>query len=460
MTAPTIEHVVVLMLENRSFDHMLGWVSGGILPPLTEQDSVPRDPTDPQQFVHVFWHRTYSDVTVDPGHGLESVHRQLAGSDGPWSKPYSLPMNGFVWDYAERRTQASDGSPGLPPVRASEIMGCYPKGSLPVLESLAEAFAVCSRWHCSLPSETWPNRLFAHAGTSFGAVRYDRPLHDGPTIFDLLDAAGHGSRVYAGDVPQAITFAKSLLPDKVRLLNFFDGAARKDELRSYTFIEPHHFDTRLGKVSSQHPPHDVRRGDALLARVYSALRESPKWDRTLLIVTYDEHGGFFDRRPPPQVAAQRDSSAEFDFDLLGPRVPALIISPWVESGTVDGDFDYDHTSLTHTVREIFDIETSLSEREAASNTVMHLLTRDSPRTTEETPDLRAYANEDWFTPLERIEDGPLDDFQQQLLDLMRAVDDHRGYVAIEAEEALPVSERVARFAERTYPTPMGAEGSA
>ena len=466
-----IGHVVVLMLENRSFDHMLGHLEQGILPPLSEEvDGQRVDPANSSsRFIPVRWVEDYTDVTVDPGHGFCDVMRQLTGTNGAWATPYVLENNGFVWNYATRK-----GLDGQPPNDVAEIMGCYRADELPALNTLARSFAVCTRWHCSLPSETWPNRLFAHAGTSFGATEFDRLLHTDQTIFGRLEDAGFDSCAYGGDIPQVLTFWPSM---KVRLrhLSQFDDDARSGRLPAYTFIEPRHFDTPWwlgggiglgGKSNSQHPiargqlglisSGYVPRGEALIARVYEALRANPDvWERSLLIVTYDEHGGFYDRWRPETVEPTGDVAENgFLFDLLGPRVPAVIVSPHIDEGVVESDRFFDHTSLSATVRELFDISTPLSGREESAQTLTPLLRRGEPRAADEAPSLADYTSEDFAEP-EEIDDRPLDDFQRQLLWLARQVDEaFAPELEVTAETTVrDVADEVLRFVERNYPLP-------
>jgi phospholipase C len=159
--APPVEHVVVVMLENRSFDHLLGHLDHGGLIPITEDTGNPSDDSDPESprcNVH-FW-PTDRDVPVDPGHTFRNVVRQLTGGD-PLLRYDAIDMGGFASDYA-RRLAEYDWDPGL----ACAIMGCHTGERLPVLSTLAREFAVCSRWFCSVPGTTWPNRLFAHAAQS------------------------------------------------------------------------------------------------------------------------------------------------------------------------------------------------------------------------------------------------------------------------------------------------------
>ena len=331
------DHVVVLMLENHSFDRMLGYLQGVG----DEVEGV--DPADlrknPDRFgASVAQHVTEARfVADDPGHDLADVLEQI-GHRGS-----SDSMQGFVRNFAEKYPAKAAEWP--------EIMGYYPQGFLPALHTLAESFVVCDHWFSSVPGPTWPNRFFVHSGTSLGHV--DMPeglfspglhLYDQTTIFDLLHDAGKGFCVYYGDFPQSLV----LLHDDERYLanyrnmSFFAQDLAAGRLANYTFIEPTYFASN--GQNDQHPPHDVLRGDALIAEVYGALRAAPAiFEQTLLVILYDEHGGFYDHVEPPGTVAPDGNTAAFAFDRLGPRVPAVLVSPLLDPGVLTDVFD--HTSL-------------------------------------------------------------------------------------------------------------------
>jgi phospholipase C len=398
------EHIVVLMFENRSFDHLLGHLSHGGLEPVPSSRLLSSD----------------ADVSIDPGHGFEDVVRQLTGAPPPLVYE-QITMNGFQDNYAARLP--SDGS-----VPASQIMGCHNAPQLPTLTTLAQEYAVCSRWFPSVPSETWPNRLFAHSATSDGLLHNDYRLYHDRTTFAALGDAGVSWAVYAGDVPQAAVYVDLGDAFKHRfnpLSDFYDDV-NDGTLPAYSFIEPNHF----VNVDSQHPVHSVMLGDQLLRRVYQALAGNPKvWQSTLLLVTWDEHGGFPDRITPPRtVAPTAGMTADdgFAFDILGVRVPALVISPYVTAGTVD-DMVFDHTSIVRTVLENFGIQEHLTARDAQANTVLGLLDLSDPRAPAELPApppqiARAVAAEVAPPAVQ------LDDFQTGLARMVVLLDEHRAPV--------------------------------
>jgi phospholipase C len=280
-------------------------------------------------------------------------------------------------------------------------MLCQPSTSVPVLSQLARDFAVCTRWFCSVPGETWPNRNFLHAATSDGETDIDIRLYDNPTIFELLEKQGKTWHIYYDDTPQVWAFHE-LWDTPERHANWYEFPeflthVAAGQLPSYSFIEPNHrppltvVDNQrtsgVAEVSnSQHPENnlvsdaaydaftpgtatDFSRAESLIATIYEALRANQTlFERTVLLVTYDEHGGFYDHVPPPVGVPSpgtrqdwatrlrhlllRRRAAHFRFELLGPRVPAVVISPYVPAGTVD-DTVRDHSSVPRTLREIF-----------------------------------------------------------------------------------------------------------
>ncbi len=416
-TSPSVEHVVVVMLENRSFDHLLGHLDHGGLAPITSATDNVRDVSDshgPRCPVH-FW-PTDRDVLVDPGHGFDDVVRQLTGDEPPLDYE-AIEMNGFAWNYARRLVDK-----GHDPSQACDIMGCHTTDRLPVLSMLAREFAVCSRWFCSVPSETWPNRLFAHAAQSDGLLHNVVQLYGHRSVFDVLSDRDVSWAVYAGDIPQAAAYFElnDTFRDRFNTFGEFLDDVRENTLPKYSFVEPRHF----RRVESQHPTHSVTRGDEFLRRVYEAVAGSDLWRSTLLLVTHDEHGGFFDREKPPRADSPNDKTDDqygFAFDVLGVRVPAVVVSPYIPAGTVDDEV-HDHTSIIRTVFEAFGLDEWLTKRDEQATSVLPLLTgpgRDPP----------ALPPPDVDRTNELLESAPvvvLDDLQAELIELASLLDEQRG----------------------------------
>ncbi len=365
-------HVVVLDYENRSFDHMLGFAPPGGA--LTSQESNPVDPATPNSARVAVNQLAPPVIAADPNHTFEGVREQIFGAS--LGQPDPAPMNGFVSNYIKHI--------GGDVTRGKAIMECYAPESLPVLTGLARNFCVCTRWFASVPGPTWPNRFYMHAATSRGLVTND-PLDLGAlTIFDKLDRPGQSWRIYAGDVPQCLSIerlAKRFVVDQLKptqdhhfqpLAQYFNDL-QAGTLPAYSFIEPQYFDTPFGRASDEHPPHDVRVGEALLGHIYNALRQSTYWSDSLLLVLFDEHGGFFDSLSPPTGVAAPDGlvSAQpaFGFTRLGVRVPAVVVSPLVAPGSVDAT-QYDHASIPATLNAIFGLGATnfLTRRDATANT--------------------------------------------------------------------------------------------
>ena len=446
-----VAHVVVLMLENRSYDHMLGYVPH---PDPSFDGLLGREFTNPG------WRRgpavaaspdAKQVLPVGPDHSHDAVMQQLALRRG-------VPRNrGFVRSY-ERKGRGLDppafggllgplanwirrlsgGGGQAVTGRGPLVMAGQPPGNVPVLGTLAREFAVCSRWFCSVPGETWPNRNFAHAATSDGLTQIEIRPYTNRTIFELLEDHEADWRIYYDDTPQVWAFpALWDTPERHAKwfpLDTFTSHVAAGDLAPYTFIEPNHrpplhtldHEPVVGSPdlsNSQHPENnlvsnaaydtftltgesDFTRGEHLVATIYEALRARPDvFDKTLLLITYDEHGGLYDHVPPPtgvpspggpvsgvgrlqRFLLYRKCDA-FDFTMLGPRVPAVVISPRVQAGTVDVQ-THDHASIPATLRALFAPHARpLTERDNWAAPFHGLCTL--PEARADLPDLSAHA---------------------------------------------------------------------
>jgi phospholipase C len=386
---PPIKHFVVLMLENQSFDRMLGFLKQDMpeLEGLTGTENNPVNPADPSSPIVKVYPPTGKNiyVTADPGHLVPDVVEQVYGSRSP--APDAKPkMNGFISNFMRQ--------PGVQEENAKRVMECLLPSQVPVLSTLAKNFLVCDHWFSSLSGPTWPNRFFFHAGTSDGHIEtpgYDfkgelqtakaaADKYDMNTIFNRFQEKGISWKIYQGDIGLTDLLSK-VTPFKKNFYIYhrFLRDARRGALPTYSFIEPRYFDLpspfnknkHIIKANDQHPPHDVRDGEKLIAEVYNTLRNSPSWKNTLLMIVYDEHGGYYDHVPPPP-AVNPDGKTHPDFprafDTFGLRVPAILISPWVKQG-VDHTI-YDHTSFIRTMEKKFNLE-PLTKRDASANTFEH-----------------------------------------------------------------------------------------
>jgi phospholipase C len=386
-----IEHIVVLVLENRSFDSMLGNLYPGNVrfDGLRGSESNPchDGPDVPVWRNNEHDNASMSIPTPDPGESFDDINMQLFGLGG---KPGAqVPaMNGFVDNYV-RQTDAPAQS-----YRADAVMHCYDPRQVPVLSTLATEFAVIDRWFASAPCQTWPNRFFLHTGTA-GGYENNSPTHFPylmNTLFNRMEAAGKPWKIYFHDFPQTLTLTH-LWPHVDHFRYFdqdFENDAQSGQLPAYSFIEPRYFPD-LQLPNDQHPPHHVGLGEDLILRVYRAVRNAPTWEKTLLLITYDEHGGNFDHVPPPAAVPPDDSKPQpFGFDRYGVRVPAVVISPYVRHGTIvpdtvkgasppaDPGTPYDHTSLIATVRKCFGLGAALTHRDALAPDLESVLNLDTP----------------------------------------------------------------------------------
>jgi phospholipase C len=370
--ADPVKHVVLLMFENHSFDQMLGCFKevysdlAGVDPKnpgVNQADGkeVRQAPTTERQMI------------LDPRHEVNHVLGQMADHNG-----------GFVTDFAKAR-------PDSTPEQRQFVMGYYPLDFLPTLHGLAREYLICDHWFSSLPGPTWPNRFFALTGTSSGRVNMPEDGEHGAdiegwfqqeqaTIFDRLSEKGVSWKIYFHDIPQSICLVHQRTPE--RIARYFPVAQFYEDTRgpeadfpAFCFIEP---DYNGVTENDDHPPHDVMKAQNLLADVYNALRANPElWASTLLVVLYDEHGGFYDHVEPPVAVPPDGHHEEYNFDRLGIRVPALLVSPWVDQG-----FDataFDHTSLLKYLTEKWGLG-PLGNRTAQATSIGSLLKRQTPRT--------------------------------------------------------------------------------
>jgi phospholipase C len=334
---PPFDTVVVVMLENRSFDHLLGWLPGadGRQGGLSYPDRTGRlHPT----------HDLGADFTgcgnTGPDHSWPGGQIQLHGGKN----------DGWLMTPAHRTL--TDTYP----------IGYYPEAALPVLAALARNYATLDGYFCSLMAETYPNRIYLHAGRTDRDHNLDPPgygpapnkLATLPTIWDRLAAAQLRARYYFSDLP----FIGLWGPKYLSLIDTFSqflADAATGTLPNVAFVDPK-FSNDQHLESDEHPFADVRVGDKFLADVFHAVRTSPQWSRTVMVVTYDEWGGFFDHVPPPLVTDDTDPATVDhrcgaqgcggppDYRQLGFRVPCVVISPFAPSGVVHGS-PYEHTSI-------------------------------------------------------------------------------------------------------------------
>jgi phospholipase C len=387
-----VKHLIVLMLENRSFDHMLGALKAfnPQIDGLTGSESNP-DMTGGAVKVQPLAD-FQGQLQPDPGHSFLAADLQIFGADT--SPGRVANMQGFVKNYFSQRQDAQ---------HSKVVMYYFKPEKLPVLTTLAREFAVCDRWFSSVPGPTIPNRAFAHYGTSFGQIGMNLFYVKEPykSIFERMVETGHTAKIYYYDQLSSSMEVPNLLQHHPELFGTFDQFltdAQRGTLPEYSFVEPnysdHSGDNGAVLANDQHPDHNVRQGEILIASVYNAIRTNPSlWAESLLLITYSNHGGMYDHVPPPAAtpdgfvapADQTFTGESFAFDRLGVRVPAVIISPYIPKGTVDHTV-YDHASILATVSKLFlSGSQTISPRERNAHTFERVLTLTAPRKDEDIP---------------------------------------------------------------------------
>jgi phospholipase C len=377
-----LKHIVVLMMENRSFDHMLGalkkvnprinGLNGNEFNPDTNGNPVPVAPL-----------ADYRDQLIDdPDHHFPGTDLQIFG--GQTGDGRAANMEGFVKSYL---TQTKNNLN-----RAKEIMYYFKPEKLPVLTTLAQEFALFNNWFSSIPGPTICNRAFSHYGTSFGQVGMNVFYigKDIKSIYSRLIDVGHSAKIYYYDQKSSTMEIVNLLTHQTEVFASFSqflSDCKLGQLPDYSFIEPSYNDhTGPGGgeilASDQHPTHDAHEGERFIGMVYNAIRNNDSlWASTALLVLYDEHGGLYDHVVPPGctpgdfTAKPEDTGTgmPFAFDRLGVRVPAILISPYVPKGTID-DRVFEHASIPNTVTNFFlNGDAKRTHREVQSPTFLDLL---------------------------------------------------------------------------------------
>jgi phospholipase C len=419
-----VKHIVVVMMENRSFDHMLGYLTADGLPDVEglsgKEYNLDRD--GKTVGIHAFDADANTVMrsgealrkALDPDHSKHGVATQL-GAGYPGHPHPDGHNGGFVQAFVETRKPEDSVAPTL----WSVPMGHYTGKDLPTYDFLARNYAVCDHWHSSVPGDTWPNRMYSLAGREgpkvplgvlaelkrllpgHPAALTNAPIYDVPAFTRHLDDAQW--RWYSHD-PATLRAADSHYRDFHHIArdnfaffdrkhlawatqageavivghdSFLDDAA-KGQLRDVSWIDPNFIDLSVLDPNSNddHPPSDIRAGQAFILQIYEALVRSPQWSETLLVIVYDEHGGFYDHVQPPAV---HDDSG---YPTLGVRVPAILVGPMAAKGVCHETFD--HTSLIATILRRFakDPDNALAQMSQRVQAARHIgiALTDVPRT--------------------------------------------------------------------------------
>jgi phospholipase C len=403
------DHLVVVMMENHSFDNLLGALS-----------------------------RTRADVDGLSFDGAGAAMNSNPGSAGTPPRVTAFPLNTTAqgrdvsqsWKDTHEQIDGGAMNGFVRAVGSEQPMGYYTPESLPFAYSLAATFTLANRWFCSVPGPTYPNRRFLLAGTAFGGTAtnrdelmhaFEHPPANG-TIFKMLSEHGLSWRNYFSDIPMAMVLPRTIVdhPEHHVPIGMFFDDCRTGSLPAVSFLDP-----RIGALSkigepiaalpfpfkdllikigadlacedspeTQEDPQDMNPGEAWAHSVVEAVLQSPKWSRTLLIYAYDEHGGYYDHVPPPPapipddiapVLAAGDPSG--GYDMYGPRVPAIVVSPYSRPGGVS-NVVHDHTSVLATIEHKWNLP-ALTDRDANAATVMDFLDLESPAALLDPPPIQA-----------------------------------------------------------------------
>ena len=359
MALADIDHIVVLILENRSFDHMLGYLKrSGVLPKAEGigDDAWIRDHKITDAGVDYVCTRLDPAIQAisDPGHSAGDVDIQINGrAPGP-------KMQGFIDSYKRESKPKPKAS------KAWRVMGFYEADGVPIYDFLARNFAVCDHWFAALPAGTQPNRLMAMGGTSL-LSKNKAPLKRQPLVYDWLNARGPNIwcayqwgqympffalmvKPWLGRILKSINASYAKPNQPFRRYRFFGRDWRgADPLPPVIFLEPEYSDGPHDDPSDDHSPTGVAKGQAMVANIYETLISNPeRWKKTMFVITYDEHGGFYDHVEPP--AYETRTGDGHVFKTLGVRVPAIVVSPQVKPGSVF-PARLDHTSILQLIAD-------------------------------------------------------------------------------------------------------------
>ncbi|NOY25124.1 MAG: twin-arginine translocation signal domain-containing protein [Oligoflexia bacterium] len=325
-TPGKIEHIIMVMMENRSFDHWYG--ARHLIEGVTDEDGLVAGMSNPSpagDSIEIF--HAEQLCPNDPPHGWDSSRRQFDKGAN----------DGFAIEQGARYD--SDGA---------EVMGYLTRDDLPISYALADAYRTCDRYFCSVMGSTWPNRFFGHMGSSQGVTNNDFPedsAYTDPSVWAKLDEIGVDWGYYYTDLSYLSLLYQQIDVSRGRLVEEFFEDLEAGQLAPVVWVDPGF------SYNDNHPPHHPALGELFLASIHEAIATSSLWDKVLVLVTYDEHGGFFDHVPPPTHA---DDRADQGFDQLGFRVPTVLFGGYVKPG-IDHTL-YDHTSWLRWICETHGIE--------------------------------------------------------------------------------------------------------
>jgi phospholipase C len=334
-----IEHVVLVMMENRSFDHLFGWLpnANGRQAGLTYLDTEGKP------------HKTFPLAPDFTGCDYDDPDHSYAGARLEYDNG---KMNGFL----------------KPTSNSVFSIGYYEEKDLPFRAALARNYTTCDRYFPSILGPTFPNRLFQHAGQT-DRLDDDLSISKLPTIWDNLKAKGISHKYYFSNIPFVALWGAKYIPISHTYAEFLVDCAA-GTLPAVSYVDPT-FTTLTNLDEDDHPHSDIRNGDAFLAKTFQAVSNSPKWPNTVFIVNYDEWGGFYDTIVPPRAIAPNhvDTDLVDGKALLGIRVPCIIASPWTRGNPANPTVNktvFDHTSILKLIETVWDVP-PLAAREKSSD---------------------------------------------------------------------------------------------
>jgi phospholipase C len=348
-----INHILVLMQENRSFDHYFARLKG------RNVDRAPRGASNPSAVdgtpIEMFHQRNYCEV-ADLDHSWNGSHREWNGG----------AMDGFAIENADPLDPSG-----------SRAMGFYRKRDLKFYHALYRTFAMSDRHFCALLGPTFPNRHYLLSGTSAGHIRNDLQAWTNPSIFELLDGAGVTWKIYASDLAFTLLYPYVTAdPTNIAPIAQFYTDAAAGTLPQVTYIDPKFFGDETNQTD-EHPPNNVQIGQAFVAGIVQALFQSPHWPDSALFITYDEHGGFYDHVPPPPACVPDATPPNLQagdvvaaFDRYGFRVPFVVVSPYARKKYVS-HIVRDQTSILRFIETRFDLP-ALTNRDANADPLLEL----------------------------------------------------------------------------------------
>ncbi|KAJ3254994.1 hypothetical protein HK103_006696 [Boothiomyces macroporosus] len=407
--AHNVKNVVHVMMENRAFDTIFGYLTH-----TTDIDNlVGKEPfcnyvnvNDPNSLKVCTAPNQVDTSIYGPDHGYFETTNELYGTNDPSVPlPEVAPMNGFAQQAYNSAFKGADAA------HLQQVMAGFDPKNIPVHATLASEFTIFDRWFAAIPGPTQPNRVSSHCATSKGWYNNDGTKlaegNDCRSIFQDLSDAGLTWKNYFQEVPSFFFLRNTRLQMAAnsKVWSSFVSDAQSGNLPNYSFLEPNFgelkqnqatYNGNLQLIVDGHAgePGFFHNAEYFLKELYETLRNSPQWESTLLLITYDEHGGFFDHVPPPKAPNPDGittpdpdhAGVVYSFDRLGVRVPVIAVSPWVAKGKVEHepkgphpDSQYSHASIPATIRSIFKLSSPpLTAREAWSGDFESIL-MDTPR---------------------------------------------------------------------------------